>query len=468
MNPNRREFIQSVSLGAGASTVSANASAAAANQTSAKRPNILLLFPDQHRYDWLGTTKGIPVRTPNIDRLASQGVQFLNAVCPSPVCAPSRACLASGKEYDRCGVAHNGHNYPLDQPTFYQMLRQSGYYVMGCGKFDLHKPSHNWGLDGRVNLDDWGFDDGIDNAGKWDAINSGKETPKDPYMAYLHDHGLAQTHVDDFMSRMGKGGAFKATHATPLPDPAYCDNWIGHNGLFLLRRAPQDKPWFMQMNFTGPHDPVDITKNMAKLYAGVDFPQPNRNTQYEAEKHVEIRRNYSAMVENIDRWVGVFIDELKRRGELDNTLIVFSSDHGEMLGDHNRWGKNQPYQPSTVVPLVIRGPGVNQTKPIDGPNTTLDLAATFLECAGAPVPADMDSKSLWPILNGTARQTRDYVLSGLAPWRMVDDGKYKLIINYGKEKETLLFDRSNDPLENNNLADKQPSQVKRLRKLLMV
>ncbi|MBZ0256381.1 sulfatase-like hydrolase/transferase, partial [bacterium] len=349
-------------------------------------------------------------------------------------------------------------------PTVYQALQEAGYYVMGCGKLDLHKATPTWGLDGRNNLDDWGFDDGIDNAGKWDAINSGREVPKDPYMAYLHDHGLAQTHVNDFMKRRKEGK--NATFATPLPDPAYCDNWIGENGLFLLRRAPKNKPWLMQVNFTGPHDPVDITHSMAKLYEGVDFPQPNRNTKIAPETHVEIRRNYSAMVENIDRWVGVYLDELERRGELDNTLVVFSSDHGEMLGDHNLWAKTQPFQPSVGVPLAICGPGVKRAAPNDAPVTTLDLTATFLECAGTNIPADIDSQSLWPVLSGNENKVRDYVLSGLQSWRMVDDGRFKLVVNYGKQRETLLFNRVNDPLENNNLAAQELAEVKRLSKLL--
>ncbi|MDP8243875.1 MAG: sulfatase-like hydrolase/transferase [Candidatus Hinthialibacter antarcticus] len=464
MVSSRRSFIKSFTIGAAITTTSKTTKAATGLPSQAKAPNILLLFPDQHRFDWLGSSTHLPVRTPNIDRLAANGVQFKNAICPSPLCAPSRACLASGNEYDRCRVPNNGANYPLDQPTFYHALHEAGYHVLGCGKLDLHKASQTWGLDGRTNLHDWGFDDGIDNAGKWDAINSGREVPKDPYMAFLHDHGLAQTHVDDFMKRRKEGK--NATFATPLPEPAYCDNWIGQNGLFLLRRAPQNQPWFLQVNFTGPHDPVDITHSMSRLYEGVEFPQPNQNTQLEPEKHVEIRRNYSAMVENIDRWVGVYLNELERRGELDNTLVVFSSDHGEMLGDHNLWAKTHPYQPSVGVPLVISGPGVVDSKPNIKPVTTLDLAATFLECAGAKIPARIDSQSLWPILNGKTDKTRDFVLSGLGPWRMVDDGRFKLVVNYGKQQQTLLFDRTSDPLENNNLAKSGPAEVKRLKKLL--
>ena len=106
--------------------------------TGAGRPNILFLFPDQHRFDWLGSA-GIPVPTPNLDALAGRGVRFTHAITPSPLCAPARACLAAGREYGSCGVADNAVDYPIDQTTFYTLLRDSGYHVIGCGKFDLAK-----------------------------------------------------------------------------------------------------------------------------------------------------------------------------------------------------------------------------------------------------------------------------------------------------------------------------------------
>ncbi|MHC5058463.1 MAG: sulfatase-like hydrolase/transferase [Planctomycetota bacterium] len=109
------------------------------------RPNILFLYPDTLRYDWLETCGTVPVRTPNAVRLAGEGVEFTRAVTPSPLCAPARACLASGMEYDRAGVPGNDVNYPLDQASLYKLLRDSGYHVMGCGKFDLHKPELDWG-----------------------------------------------------------------------------------------------------------------------------------------------------------------------------------------------------------------------------------------------------------------------------------------------------------------------------------
>ncbi|MFB3828659.1 MAG: sulfatase [Bryobacteraceae bacterium] len=424
-----------------------------------RRPNILLLFPDQLRFDWLGIHSRVPVRTPNTDALARRGTRFTRVVTPSPLCAPARACLASGRDYGRARVASNRFDYPLDQPTYYGMLRDSGYHVTVCGKVDLHKATEDWGLDGKRLLKEWGFSDGIDNAGKRDAVRSGAAAPKDPYMAYLHKRGLAAAHVADFRSRKN----YASTFPTPLPDEAYCDNWLAQNGIDLLRAAPKGKPWHLTVNFTGPHEPMDITRSMEARCRGRDFPQPNGNTEFPPEKHVAIRQNYAAMIENIDRWVGIYVEELRKRGELENTLIAFSSDHGEMLGDHNAWGKSVPWQPSIGVPLIVAGPGVKSAVS-DALVSTLDLAATFLDAAGLAVPKDMDSRSLRPVLEGRARKHREYLRSGLNDWRVAWDGRYKLV--RGKEPQPQLFDLEADPLENRNLAERMPREAARLQELL--
>jgi len=442
---------------------------------SGKRPNILFFFPDQHRYDWTSVNPRLDVRMPTLAALAKTGVAFRNAVVTSPLCAPSRACLASGKEYDRCGVRDNGEDYPVQQPTFYAMLRESGYHVMGCGKIDLHKKSYTWGLDGKHLLPEWGFSDGIDNAGKMDAILSGEEHPQDPYMAFLEREGLRQMHIADFHQRAGH--AYANTAPTPLPDRAYCDNWLAENGLRLLGAAPKTQPWFLVVNFTGPHSPEDITRSMERTCRGRDFPQPNQSTEFDAPTHVAIRQNYSAMVENIDRWMGAFLEAVRKRGDLENTLIVYSSDHGDMLGDHDRWGKTLPYHPSVGVPLVVSGPGVNPAGTSDALVSHIDLAGTFLEYAGIRPPKDMDSRSLVPLLSGKARHHREFVRSGLSKWRLVYDGKHKLIRGFDprvkRAQDTaapaappdILFDLESDPLENANIASSRGDVVEKLRRL---
>ena len=431
------------------------------------RPNILFFFPDQLRFDWVGNSPDLPIRTPYLNQLQQTGVTFTKALCASPLCAPSRASLASGKEYDHCPVKDNHDDYPLNEYTFYRQLRESGYHVLGCGKFDLNKGSCTsgqlaWGLDGKKFLTEWGFSDGINNEGKMDGVNSGKNTPHGPYMQYLEEQGLRQQHIQDFDLRRSRKGA---TFPTPLPNVSYCDNWIGQNGLILIDSVPIGLPWFLQVNFTGPHLPLDITQSMAELYENEVFPLPD-DDKTPAETHQAIRRNYAAMIENIDRRVGLYLDTLEKRGDLSNTLIVFSSDHGEMLGDRGRWGKGTPYHPSVSVPLVVSGPKVSRKIVSTLPTTILDLTATFLEYADLDIPEEMDSRSLKPLLEGQTDVHRDYVFSGFKKWRMVYDGRYKLINNW--QKDSLLFDMQTDPTELNNLAFKLEYQdhLKRLNQQL--
>jgi len=425
-----------------------------------RRPNILFLFPDQHRHDFVGMNPDLPVRTPNLNALTERGVWLPQAVCPSPLCAPSRACLAAGRRYHRCRVPSNQVDYPLDQPTYYTALRDSGYTVAGVGKFDLHKNTLDWGLDGSRLLGEWGFSEGIDNEGKIDAVRSGAERPMGPYMAYLHERGLAEAHVRDFTTRHG----FRDTHPTPLSEDAYCDNWIAENGLRLLKGFPEGRPWHLVLNFTGPHNPMDVTEGMQAQWRDVPFPPPNENDQLDVAHHARIRQNYAAMIENIDRHVGRLLEAVTERGELDRTLVVYSSDHGEMLGDHNRWGKSTYYQPSVGVPLVIAGPGVREGVRSDALVEVQDLTATLLDYARVGPLPDMDSLSLRDILEGRREAHRPCVVSALNLWRMICDGRYKLVLR--ADGGPLLFDLLQDPQETTNLTERMPGEVERLRGML--
>jgi arylsulfatase len=466
-----------------------------------ERPNFLFFLPDQHRPDWVPWeapgAPPLPLRMPHLAGIAGRGVSFTRAVCPSPLCAPSRACLASGREYDRCGVPDNGADYPLDQPTYYRALRDAGYRVAGVGKLDLHKATLDWGLDGSRLLREWGFTEGIDNEGKLDAIASytgargdgggggpgSPKGPKGPYMAYLQGRGLAEVHVADFRSRRGPQGHFR-TDPTPLPDEAYCDNWIAANGLRLLGDFPADRPWHLVVNFTGPHSPMDVTASMRDRWRGVRFPPPAAvpgGLEGEAlEAHDAVRQNYAAMLENIDAQVGRFLELVRRRGELERTVVVYSSDHGEMLGDHGRWGKSIYYQPAVGVPLAVAGPGIRAGAMSDALVSLHDLTATFLDFAGLPPLPGMDSRSLRPVLSGEARLHRSHVRSGLGAWRMVFDGRYKLVrgapdgdagpAQSGPGQpgrgQLRLFDLAEDPGETRDLAPQRPEEVDRLVPLL--
>ncbi len=445
-----------------------------------KRPNLLLLIPDQHRWDFGPWNPHSPLRMPNLASLAARGVQFDQAIVNSPLCAPMRASLASARSYGSCGVIDNGNDYPLDLPTFYQQLRDAGYQVCGTGKFDLHKVSGGWGLDGQNNLSDWGFTRGIDNEGKWDGHRSYRQSgPQGPYFNFLAENGLADAHAEDY-ERRGRdyrvGEDFGSTFPTTLPDFAYGDNWIGRNTIGFLRELPADQPWFMQVNFTGPHEPQDITAAMWHSCQGLEHPGPMGNTQQDREFHNRARQNYGAMLENIDARIGEIVAAIERRGELDNTVIVYTSDHGEMLGDHNEWQKSRPWQSAVAVPLIAAGPGVARGEQSRSLIQLFDLAATFIDYAGAePVP-DMDARSIRPVLQDPAQPHRDMLFSGLRHhggypngvhargrenhiWDMAFDGRYKLIHQFGLGLDPQLFDLESDPAESDDLVSREPDRA---------
>ena len=431
----------------------------------AKRPNLLLLIPDQHRADWVAGG-GLPLRTPALQGLAERGVRFERAYCTSPLCAPSRASLASGRHFAHCGVHDNSRNYPLAQPTFYQALRGAGYRVAGVGKFDLHKDTTDpvnawWELDGSRLLDEWGFTDGIDSEGKLDGSNSYRDAggPRGPYLKMLHDRGLADRYVREHATR----GEYLDAYTTVLPDDAYGDNWVAGNAVQVLDRLPRAVPWFLQVNFLGPHDPFDVTAAMRARWQQVEFPAPHGNEHPDRAGLLRTRQNYAAMIENIDGWCGRLLDAVAARGELDDTVVVYASDHGEMLGDHGRWGKSTWREAAVRIPLVIaapRGEGAAGAS-TDALVSLHDLAATFLDYAdAAPLPG-MDAVSLRPVVDGRRAGHRPVAVAGLADWRMVTDERHKLVVS--PAHPPLLFDREADACEDHDLAAARPEVVDELR-----
>lgn len=425
-------------------------------------PNILLIVADHHRWDWLGAAGyGIPVRTPNVDRLAERGVLFDQCRCNSPLCAPSRASLATGMRPHRTGVLDNEQDLCPETLTFMQMLRGAGYRTATCGKCDLHKKTKWYGLHGWTSrLGRLGFTEAIDQAGKIDAaLISGWPEPHDPYMAFLHARGLARTHHEDYVRR--RENPDEAHWPTPLPRECYTDDFCGRAALSLLERLPTGEPWFLEVNFPGPHDPFDAPQELLERYRDVSFPaptapHPTRRTDYQA-----FRRSFAAMIEGIDEWVGQILDAVAARGDLENTLVVYTCDHGEMLGDLGRWGKSRPEDPSVRVPLVVAGPGVARGARSRALVELCDLAATLVDAAGLPVPRHWDARALGPVLRGESQTHREATVSMLGPWQMVTDGEWKLVL--GLEGGPQLFHLEADPHEERSVAAAYPEEAKRLR-----
>jgi len=230
----------------------------------------------------------------------------------------------------------------------------------------------------------------------------------------------------------------------------------------MLKNFPEDQPWFLQVNFTGPHNPWDVTEKMRKSWKDVEFPDPEgfEEESISKEEINKVRQNYAAMLENIDQNIGLFIEQIKKRGELDNTIIIYSSDHGEMLGDFNKWGKTHPERSSVNIPLVISGPGISKGIYSDALVELQDLTSTILHYCNLEMPEAVDSKSLNPILEGEKTDHRPYQVSAFDKWKMISDEKYKLANH--ENKETELYNKEIDPWELNNIAEKNKEKVKEL------
>ena len=484
-----------------------------------ERPNVLLIVADQHRGDWMPHNaetfsslgmEGLPLRMPHVETLMREGATFTRAASPAPVCCPARACLASGLRYRRCGVPDNDVVYPLTQNTFFRQLKEEGYHVAAVGK------AHLKGADRPMRLDGWdddygilGFDEAFVVEGKIESFINGFGDPKGPYVKHLHDRGLADAYLGELADTFRSYQEFRGGNpekfpwpavlgekknepssgcgaiVTKLPEEDYIDNWIAQRGVQMLSRFPKDRPWFFQVCFTNPHGPWPVTRLMKRGWENVSFPSPNRSENRSTsswgadrrteEQEQEIRRHYAAMLENIDNSIGLLLQELQNRGELENTLIVYTADHGEMLGDFHRYNKGRPERGSVNIPLVIWGLGVMKGVCSTALVELQDLAATFLDYSGIRLTdashkradSQPDSLSLRRVLEGRDETLRRYQVAEWLNWSMICDTEHKLVVERREDQtREKLYDLAADPWENINIAAQHIGVVERLKQQL--
>ncbi len=400
-------------------------------EASSERPNFLLLFPDQWRFDWTPNPSLPNLQMPAFSSLQKKGTHFSHAFVPSPLCAPSRSCLAGGREYDFAGVPDNFSNdYPLNKTTFYTILKTAGYNVMTTGKDDLTKAT-GCGIDGSTHASALGFSQWARCEGKEDAAGS---TPHDPYGAWCSQQSevvngknlsfweIYNADMKSCTSGVGAAGGYDCQQPSPLPQEAYEDDWVAEHAIGLLANKPAGVPWFLQVSFPGPHPPFVVTGGMMNATAGLKFPDAFDNPTLRHDVQQTVRRDYAAELMNLDGLFARVIAALSP-AELANTYIMVGSDHGEMLGDHATWGKTMPWQGSVSVPLVILGPELPAGATVGDPVSTMDIAGTVLDFAGlAPDTANgMTTVSLRPFLSPSpnASAYRTHVSSGLSSWRAV-------------------------------------------------
>ncbi len=437
------------------------------------RPNVLFIMDDQHRYDYLGCVGAEFLQTPNLDRLARSGVRFSHCITNSPVCAPARIGLATGLQPCHVGALDNRAFLPLSVPTYYQRLRDHGYRVGCIGKLDLAKPDHYNGRHGdRPWVYSWGFTHPEECEGKMHA--GGSAEPRGPYNFYLQQKGLLQKFHRDYVERARKGWTVGASWDSVLPTEDFEDVYIGRRAAEWIENVPDDFPWHYFVSFVGPHDPFDPPAEYADLYREAEVPDPIQDDMEDKPDWVrgragaaepagirQTRRQYCGSIAAIDDQVGRMLDALDRRGMMDNTYIVFTSDHGEMLGDHGLYAKSVAYEAALRVPLIVAGPDIPAEKTSDALVELIDLNPTVCELAGLPPQEGIDARSLVPLLQGEHQEHRAEAVSCIRNFRCIRTARYKLIDNHGGPDE--LYDLEEDPCELNNVAAAHPRIVRDLR-----
>jgi arylsulfatase A-like enzyme len=423
------------------------------------RPNILFLLLDQWRPDWDGQhpntrTGPLPLNMPFLDDMARRGARFTQAYVPSPFCGPSRACLAFGKEYDSTGVMDN-KRWPVDHTqwtTVYKLLRdEGGYHTMSCGKDDFYEWDYNFpkyaNNPNNMPLMDLGFSDAIRSDGKVRVAKDADELFKnEAYRTFLNGITVTKDDGTEINARQAyKGcmtglGVSDGCDATSFQNEIYPDDFVRDKAIELLNRKPAGKPWFMQVNFPGPHPPIVSTSRMAASVIERKWPDPINNPGFMRcpqqtqmlklnnrgqilPPQIDGRCNYAAELENLDALMFSIVKHVEEMGELKNTLVIVAGDHGENLGDNGESGKGMPWHASVSTPLFIMGPGVRVGRVHDCPVSTLDLGGTWLEYAGignVGPRMGMTTTSLRSILSqDMSLPRRSYVSSGYLEWRTV-------------------------------------------------
>ena len=425
------------------------------------RPNILFIMTDQQRYDAIGGVEGSQVDTPYLDGLRTQGVHFTSMYSACPVCIPARRTLMSGQTPAHHGILANEHHEALNVPTLPEALKNAGYQTHLCGKIHLFPGRRLYGFMST----DWA--DG--------ASQSMPGQPANDYDRWLQENGR---YMD---ASFGHGCDQNGFVARPfhMEERFHFTNWCVERAMRFLERCDPTMPFFLNVAFHQPHGPCTppayyFDKYMRRELRGPytadwDSELPNNGkgrspvtyrVDPDAEYIRELRAGYFGCVEHIDHQIGRLLQHVP-----ENTVIVFTSDHGDMLGDHGWIRKRHPYEGSAHVPLIVWLPKALREELGVAPGTVcheatevMDLMPTLLDLAGVKdIPTTVDGLSLVPAMQGKGLP-RSYVHGECCNVPTLDSGmqyltdgrvKYIWFPALGKEQ---LFDLQNDPHEQHDLS----------------
>ncbi len=424
-----------------------------------KRPNILIIMVDQLTGTLFPDGPADFLHVPNIRALASLSARFAANYTASPLCAPARASFMSGQLPSRTRVYDNAAEFASDIPTFAHHLRAAGYATCLSGKMHFVGPDQMHGFEDRLTTDIYPADFG------W--------TP---------DYRKPGERIDWWYHNLGSvtgAGVAETTNQLEYDDEVA---FLANKKLYEWARTsdgPDRQPWCLTVSFSHPHDPFVARKKHWDLYENcqaldpemphVDYElqDPHARRLYDAcdytafeitrEQIRRSRRGYFANISYIDDRVGELVDVLSRTRMLDDTLILFCSDHGEMLGERGLWFKMNFYEGSARVPLMVAGPGIRPGL-IETPTSNLDILPTLCELAGIDASAFApwtDGRTLVPLIEGTGEDRPvliEYAAEGtIAPMVAIRDGRFKFV--HCEVDPPQLFDLAADPLERTNLAE---------------
>ncbi|NKB72623.1 MAG: sulfatase-like hydrolase/transferase [Candidatus Latescibacteria bacterium] len=432
--------------------------------------NLLFITTDQQRWDSLPCYGLDFMQTPHLDRLAQEGQVFDHCYVASPVCVPCRAAMLSGRWPTATGVLGNGAWLPDDMPTWPGLFSAAGYRTAAIGKMHFDPWAAMGGFDERIMAED-----------------KRHVYLPDDHVKYLRQHGLERAHPTENPGYFEWLGA----SVTPLEKRFHVDGFTGDRGAEWLR-AHGDKPFAAWVSFAGPHDPYDPPEEMASMYYDAPIPKPvgardelaekpkaqltagdsRKNSMFRLDMRdatpEQVRRwraHYYANISLIDEGIGKMLQALEEHGVLDNTLIVFTSDHGDALGDHGMSFKGFFYDSMARVPLIARGPGVEAGVRSGGLVGTLDLVPLFYQACGVTPPPGLQGGNLGALFEDPQATIHQRVFSEILGRTMVRDQRYKYV--YYASGEAELYDMQEDPDEICNLAGREIDVENRLRGYLL-
>jgi len=430
------------------------------------RPNILFIMCDQLRADALGCT-GNWVKTPNIDRIAREGVRFSNCVTNSPVCLPARVSLAIGRYPHNTGVWDNcPYELPEGTPTWMAAIRAAGYRTSLFGKSALHRRGPDIRKFEYV-LNSYGLDD-------VDEIRGPRASAETicHMTARWESLGLLEAFKKDIQERKGKNKTL--VRPSPLPLSEYYDVYVGQQAKNYLQNYKRAEPWFCWVSFGGPHEPWDTPEPYASMYRAEEMPPPLKRPPLrrqgptgeldqrfaEEEDKIdnarELRASYAGKVTLIDDQVGEVLKQIETRSEMDRTIILFTSDHGEMNGDYDLIHKSNFLNPAVRIPLILRTPEMKNSPiagtVLDQPVELFDAGPTLTNFADGEITHKHFARSLASMLKQGAER-RSFALTEFKHEMMYLDRDWKLMLNRDAEPYRL-FDLKNDPNEMEDLVDR--------------